>query len=131
VKPELAQSHPVASAKSQWKLIGGMAWRWMVAGLAGSIFDLPILSFILGFVLMLQWLWAIRSTDFHVHYAAKMGIVRANVVRTMLLVFCVLGFVGSQGEPHEPYFIAWSGYVLALFVQTFFSIKYLSPQDPE
>ncbi|HET6526304.1 hypothetical protein [Sphingopyxis sp.] len=129
--PKLPLSHPLASAKGQWKFLWSMAWRWLVASASGALLNSLIISVLIGFILFHLWLRAHRSEEFYKPYAEpkKIGRAHAAIWRLGSLSLCVGGLWASYHSSDGSMIAAWSGIVLAMFVESFFILKFLSGQE--
>jgi hypothetical protein len=131
VTVNLPSSHPLATVRGQCLYLLQIAWRWLAAGTIGAIIGVPFVSFAVAFVLFHMWLRSFRTAEFYGPYAAKMGAVQIFVTRIAMLALPVFGFWASYGEPEAPYFTAWCGIVVALFIESFFTIKYLTVRETD
>jgi hypothetical protein len=108
-----------------------MAWRWLVAGLCGALLNSLIVSVVIGFILFHLWLRSHRAEGFYRPYAEqkKVGYVQAVIWRLGFLALCVGGLWASYRSPESSIIAAWSGMTLALFIESFFILKFLSGRE--
>jgi hypothetical protein len=120
VNVELPPTHPLATLSGQFIFVGGIAWRWLAAGALGFVLGWPIVSLILGLILLHLWLRSFRHENFWTPYFDEMKGAPVWVSRVGLLGVAALGVWSSSSDDRFwPYLLAWVGFCLALVLESF------------
>jgi putative Ca2+/H+ antiporter (TMEM165/GDT1 family) len=117
---EIPESHPLASWKGQHKFVWQIGWRWMLAGVLGSLLDIPVLSFVVGLCLAHLLYRTVRVPEFWQPWASSMLGTNLWIARAGIVLVVGFALIANRLDAKFlPYLLGWVGFCFATLIETY------------